>query len=45
MIFLKGVKANSFDLWMDKYYRENPLKTISKGAFKLVEQQTAGVRQ
>ena len=33
--FLRGIKANSLDLWMDKYCRENPLKTILDGASQL----------
>ncbi len=34
--FLRGIKANSLELWMDKYCRENPLKTIPEGALQLV---------
>ena len=34
--FLIGVKANSVAFWMDKYCRENPLKTIPDGAVQLV---------
>lgn len=38
--FLRGIKANSLELWMDKYCRENPLKTIPEGAFQLIEELT-----
>ena len=38
--FLRGIKANSLELWMDKYCRENPLKTIPQGAFQLVKELT-----
>ena len=36
--FLRGVKANSLAFWMDKYCRENPLKTIPEGAGQLVKE-------
>jgi len=42
--FLSGIKANSLELWMDKYCRENPLKTIPNGAFQLVEELTGKKR-
>jgi len=42
--FLSGIKANSLELWMDKYCRENPLKTIPQGAFQLIEELTGKKR-
>jgi hypothetical protein len=36
--FLSGIKANSLELWMDKYCRENPLKTVPEGALQLVQE-------
>ena len=42
--FLSGIKANSLALWMDKYCRENPLKTIPDGAFQLIEELTGKKR-
>lgn len=36
--FLSGVKANSAVFWMDKYCRENPLKSIPEGAVQLVNE-------
>ncbi len=42
--FLSGIKGNSLGLWMDKYCRENPLKSIPQGAFQLIEELTGKKR-
>jgi hypothetical protein len=42
--FLSGIKANSVYLWMDKYCRENPLKSIPAGALQLIEELTGKKR-
>ena len=38
--FLSGKKGNALTLWMDKYCRENPFKTIPDGAFQLTKELT-----
>ena len=42
--FLSGIKGASLELWMDKYCRENPLKTFPEGAFLLIEELTGKKR-